>query len=88
MELCWSRNLPSRTDPQGRLIVSDRQGAYDGGANYIDATSRPDFQNKMTDEDKPLWKAVEALVKKYESDPNIKSLAEQRREKEAGRRRR
>lgn len=88
MELLWERNLPARTNEQGKPTAADRQGAYDAGAKYIDATGRTDFQSKMTDEDKPLWKEVEALVKKYESDPGIKSLAQQQKEREANSRRR
>jgi hypothetical protein len=42
----------------------------------------------MTEEDKTLWKEVEVLVKKYEADPSVKSLANQKKEREAGRSRR
>jgi hypothetical protein len=87
MDLSWQRNLSERTEGV-KVIVGDRQGAYNGGANYIDATSRPEFQSKMTDEDKVLWKEVDAMVKKYESDPSIKSLAQQKKEREANSRRR
>jgi tetratricopeptide (TPR) repeat protein len=82
LELLWQRNLPG----DGAEKVGDRQGAYNGGAKFIEATSRPEFQSKMSEEDKVLWKEVEQLVKKYESDPNIKSLAKQKKEREASRR--
>lgn len=87
MELSWQRNLAERTDG-GKLVVGDRQGAYNGGANYIEATTRPEFQSKMTDDDKALWKEVDTLVKKFEADPSIKSLAQQKKEREANSRRR
>jgi hypothetical protein len=82
MELSWQRNLPSRPDQN---VEADRQGAYNGGAKFIEATLRPEFQSKMTEEDKTLWKEVEVLVKKYEADPSVKSLAKQKKEREAGR---
>ncbi|MCX6872903.1 MAG: tetratricopeptide repeat protein [Verrucomicrobia bacterium] len=82
MELCWQRNLPG--DP-ARNAEADRQGAYNGGAKFIEATNRPEFQAKMSDEDKVLWKEVEQLVKKFESDPSIKSLAQQKKDRDAGR---
>lgn len=84
MELSWQRNLPGNPD---KGAEADRQGAYNGGAKYIEATLRPEFQTKMDNEDKALWKQVEALVKTYEADPSIKSLAQQKKEREAGRRR-
>ncbi len=84
MELMWQRNLPPRPTEN---VPSDRQGAYDGGAKFIDATTRPEFQSKMTDEDKALWNEVASLVKQYEADPGIKSLAQQKKERDAGRRR-
>jgi tetratricopeptide (TPR) repeat protein len=82
MELSWQRNLPARPDQN---VEADRQGAYNGGAKFIEATLRPEFQSKMTEEDKTLWKEVEVLVKKYEADPSVKSLAKQKKEREAGR---
>ena len=84
MELSWQRNLPARPDQN---VEGDRQGAYNQGAKYIEATLRPEFQAKMTEEEKELWKEVDALVKKYVADPNIKSLDKQKKEREAGRRR-
>jgi hypothetical protein len=86
MELSWQRNLGSRTEG-GKPVEGDRQGAYNGGANYILATTRPEFQSKMTEDDKVLWKEVDTLVKKYESDPSIKSLAQQKKERETNSRR-
>jgi tetratricopeptide (TPR) repeat protein len=81
MELSWQRNLPGNgTDKE-----ADRQGAYNGGAKYMEAVYRPEFKSKMTEEELGLCKDVEQLVKKYESDPSIKSLAKQKADKAAGR---
>jgi TolA-binding protein len=84
MELSWQRNLPARPDQN---VEGDRQGAYNKGAQYIEATLRPEFQAKMTTEEKGLWAEVQTLVKKYVADPNIKSLDKQKKEREAGRQR-
>jgi tetratricopeptide (TPR) repeat protein len=78
MELSWQRNSESTTPG----TPSDRQGAYEGGARYLELTSR--FKDKLTEEELELWKEVEALVKNYEANPNIKSVAQIAREK-AGR---
>lgn len=81
MELSWQRNLPGNDADK----EADRQGAYNGGAKYIEATIRPEFKSKMSAEELELWKEVEQLVKKYESDPSVKSLAQQKKDREAGR---
>jgi tetratricopeptide (TPR) repeat protein len=77
MDLLWNRNKPS-SDPN---VPSDRQGAYQNGAQYIEQTGR--FKDKMTESDLELWKVVEARVKTYEANPAIKSLETIRREKAA-----
>jgi tetratricopeptide (TPR) repeat protein len=82
MELSWQRNKES-TDP---ATPSDRQGAYEGGARFIELTGR--FRDKMTESDLKLWQEVEALVQTYEANPNIKSMAQIKAEKEAAQRRR
>ena len=79
MELTWQRNKPSK-DPN---TLPDRQGAYQGGAEYIDMTSRKEIQDKMTEKEHQLWKEVENLVQTYEADPSIKSMDEINREKES-----
>ena len=80
MQLSWDRNTPGNdTGTPG-----DRQGAYEGGAKYIELTGR--FKDKMTDEDLALWQEVEQLVKTYEANPSIKSMEEIKREKEATKR--
>ena len=81
MKLSWDRNKTS-ADP---AVPSDRQGAYEGGAKFIELTGR--FKDKMTEEDLELWKEVEKLVKTYEANPAIKSMEELKREKEAARKR-
>lgn len=80
MELLWARNAKSK-DP---AVPDDRQGAYEGGAKFIQNTSR--FKDKMTDEDRALWNEVEKIVQIYEANPDIKSLEKIKREKEAARR--
>jgi hypothetical protein len=80
MELLWARNSKSK-DP---AVPDDRQGAYEGGAKFIQNTSR--FKDKMTDEDRALWNEVEKIVQIYEANPEIKSLEKIKRDKEAARR--
>ena len=82
MELSWQRNKES-ADP---ATPSDRQGAYEGGARYIELTGR--FKDKMIESDLKLWQEVEALVKTYEANPKIKSMAQIKAEKEAAQGRR
>ena len=79
LQLSWDRNLQSN-DP---ATPGDRQGAYQGGARYIELTGR--FKDKMSESDLELWKEVEKLVKTYEANPDIKSMAEIKREKEEAR---
>ncbi|MGD9420759.1 MAG: tetratricopeptide repeat protein, partial [Verrucomicrobiota bacterium JB025] len=75
MRLSWDRNNPGVDGNP-----SDRQGAYEGGARYLELTGR--FKDKMVDSDLALWKDVEELVKTYEANPNIKSLEQIKKEKE------
>ena len=77
MKLSWDRNKPS-ADP---AVPGDRQGAYEGGAKYLELTGR--FKDKMIESDLELWQEVEKLVQQYEADASIKSLEEIKREKEA-----
>jgi tetratricopeptide (TPR) repeat protein len=77
MELSWQRNRTSK-DP---ATPSDRQGAYEGGFKYIEITAS--LKSQMTPEELKLWQEVEELVKTYEAAPEIKSMAQIRREKEA-----
>lgn len=67
MRLLWERNKPG-TDK----VMSDRQGAYELGHNYIELTAR--FRDQMRSEDLELWLEVEKLVKTYEANPNIKPV--------------
>ncbi len=82
MELSWQRN----TEPNDPAVPSDRQGAYEGGARYIELTGR--FKDKMIESDLLLWQEVEQLVKTYEANPNIKSMDKIKAEKEAAQGRR
>lgn len=67
MELSWERNNPAVNAGK-----SDRQGAYEAGARYIQLTSR--FKEKFTEEDLKVWEGVEKLVHQYEASPDIKAL--------------
>lgn len=78
MELLWERNLPERTDDSGRPYVSDRQGAYNSGAKFIEATDRPAFRDKMTSGELEKWDAVRRLVATYAADPGIETLETQK----------
>jgi tetratricopeptide (TPR) repeat protein len=77
MELMWRRNLPAKEDAQGRQLPGDRQAAYAGGARFIAATSRAEFQNKLTPEAKAVWRELAELVKQYETAPDIRLLPPQ-----------
>lgn len=77
MKLSHKRNRSS-DDPS---VVSDRQGAYNGGFKYLELTGR--FKDKMSPEDLKLWERVEALTEQYVADPNVKSNAELEAEKAA-----
>lgn len=79
MQLSYARNKKS-DDPR---VVSDRQGAYNGGWRFIDLTGR--FKDKMTPDELKVWEQVEDLVKTYEADANVKSMEQIKAEEEAGR---
>lgn len=76
MELSWARNNPE--DPAKR-IMSDRQAAYEKGAEFLSLTGR--FKDKLTPSDLALWNKVQALTEVYVADPAVKSLEEIAREK-------
>ncbi len=76
MELSYERNRKS-SDPK---VVSDRQGAYNGGWRFLDLTGR--FKDKLDADDLALWKEVESLVEKYVADPNVKSMEQLKKEEE------
>ncbi len=75
MELSWQRNTPGAADRP-----ADRQGAYEGGARYVDLTER--LKDKMSPEETGLWTEVQRLTQSYEADPHIKSMEELKRERE------
>lgn len=77
MELLWNRNKPSSKAG----VPGDRQGAYEGGARYIENTAP--IKSKMAEHELKLWQEVENLVKTYEANPAIKSMAKIKAEKEA-----
>jgi hypothetical protein len=77
MELLWARNEKAANP----ALPSDRQGAYEGGAKFIQNSSR--FKDKMPEDELKLWQEVEKLVQTYEANPEIKSMRDINREKEA-----
>ena len=81
MELSYERNRKS-DDPK---VVSDRQGAYNGGWRFLDLTGR--FKDKLSPEDLVLWNRVQKLVEKYEADPGVKSMEQLKKEEEEAKKR-
>lgn len=77
MELSFQRNKPS----PGPNVAADRQGAYERGYQYLELTGR--FKDKMSPEEVVLWDKVQKLVAQYEANPNIKSMDQIKKEKEA-----
>ena len=82
MELSYERNRKSN-DPK---VVSDRQGAYNGGWRFLELTGR--FKDKLSAEDLALWNEVEKLVEKYVADPGVKSMEQLKKEEEEANKRR
>jgi len=80
MEILWQRNRPTQVAPDGKTIPADRQGAYQGGATYIEITSRPGLLNQMTSEERGRWNEVARLVATYAAEPGIITLEQQRQE--------
>lgn len=64
MELNWQQNRPGNDKN-----VGDRQGAYNGGKDYIANTER--LKPNMTPAELAAWEEVEALVRTYGANPNI-----------------
>jgi len=64
MELNWEQNRPATAQN-----VSDRQGAYNGGKQYIANTER--LKHNFTPAELAAWEEVEALVRTYGANPNI-----------------
>ncbi len=64
MELNWEQNRPAAGENP-----SDRQGAYNGGKQYIMQTER--LKGNFTPTELAAWEAVEALVRQYEANPSI-----------------
>jgi hypothetical protein len=77
MQLAHKRNKTS-TEPG---VPSDRQGAYEGGYRYLELTGR--VKDRFTPEDLALWEEVQALVRQYVADPNVKSMEQLAKEKAA-----
>lgn len=64
MELNWDQNRPANGGNP-----SDRQGAYNGGKQYIKQTER--LKGNFTQSELAAWEAVETLVAQYEANPSI-----------------
>jgi len=64
MELNWELNRPADGQSPG-----DRQGAYNGGKQYIMQTER--LKSRMTPAELAVWEEVEALVRTYEANPSV-----------------
>lgn len=77
MTLSHKRNRAA-DDPN---VPNDRQGAYEGGYRYLELTGR--FKDKMSPEDVKLWERVQKLTDQYVADPNVKSMEQILKEKEA-----
>lgn len=77
MELLYERNKPKPDLDK----PSDRLLSYRNGQNYIKLTKG--LENKMTIEERQLWREVETLVEKYSQDAEI--AAEQKAAEERAR---
>ena len=61
MRLLWERNNPGTEEKKG-----DREMALEAGRNFLKQTKR--FEDRMRDNDRRLWKRLEALVLEYEME--------------------
>lgn len=64
MELNWEQNRPADANNPG-----DRQGAYNGGKQFIMQTER--LKGSMSPAEVTAWEEVEALVRTYEANPSV-----------------
>ena len=94
MELMWDRNLKAGQqvgvgDKQITLEMDDRQACYQLiGWPYVNGTRRIREENPdMSDEEKDLWDAVQALVTKYETSGQIKTMEQVKAEELEAKRR-
>lgn len=74
MELLWKSNVPQKVE-EDKIVMSERQAAYDQGWKYIDGTRR--LLPKMNDEEKTLWAEVEALVEQYGKSGEVTDMETQ-----------
>ena len=94
MEIMWQRDMKAGeqvgTGDKARIVeMDDRQTCYQKiGWPYVNGTKRIRENNPdMTDEEKDLWDAVAALVKKYETSGLIKTMEQVREEELEAKRR-
>lgn len=76
MEILWDRNTPQTVENE-KVTMSSRQAAYNQGWKYINATKK--HLDKMTPEDKSIWKQTEALVLQYEQSKEVIDMATQKK---------
>ena len=95
MEIMWERNMQAgeqvgNGDKAITLEMGDRQTCYQKiGYPYVNGALKRirETNADITDEEKDLWDAVAALVKKYETSGLIKTMEKVREEEEEARRR-
>ena len=94
MEIMWERNMQAGEqvgtgDKAIILEMGDRQTCYQKiGWPYVNGTKRIRETNPdMKDEEKDLWDAVAALVKKYETSGLIKTMEQVKEEELEAKRR-
>ena len=95
MEIMWERNMQAgeqvgNGDKAITLEMGDRQTCYQKiGYPYVNGAMKRirETNADITDEEKDLWDAVAALVKKYETSGLIKTMEQVREEEEEARRR-
>lgn len=94
LEIMWDRNL-NEGDKVGEgdkaivLNMNDRQACYQLiGWPYVEGTKKIRETNPdMTDEEKEMWDEVAALVRKYETSGQIKTMEQVRAEELEAKRR-
>ena len=71
MEILWTRGGTNKTGK------SDKQYAYDKSFEYIELTAKA--VKKATPEERVIWSKVSELVKDYEANSEVESVADQKK---------
>jgi len=71
MEILWTRGGTNK------LGVSDKQVAYNSSYEYIELTTKA--VKKATPEERVIWTKVSELVKDYEANSEVESVADQKK---------